>query len=159
MILNDHAIAGIIQNEDLYIRPKPRPPQVQPASLDVMLDEDVELRPGETSQPLTKEYFEFPDNLAALLTGRSSVARKQCIVHKTAGWIDPGFDGQIKFEMKNLMDPDDNDAEVRRFEEGKRVGQLIFFPLIDYHAFKRLEFLTSASSPYDGQYQNQGEKK
>ena len=159
MILNDHAIAGIIQNDDLYISPKPKPSQVQPASLDVRLDEAVELKPGETSQPLTEEYFEFPASLAALLTGRSSVARKQCIVHKTAGWIDPGFEGQIMFEMKNLMDPEDDDAVVRNFEKGERVGQLIFFPLIDYHAFKQLEFLARAQKPYDGQFQNQGEKK
>lgn len=159
MILNDHAIAGIIQNENLYVSPKPEPGQLQPASLDVRLDEDVSLEPGETSQPLTKEYFEFPASLAALLTGRSSVARKQCIVHKTAGWIDPGFEGQIMFEMKNLMDPDEEDSETRRFKEGERVGQLIFFPLLDYHAFKQLEFLAKAKKPYDGQFQNQGERK
>jgi dCTP deaminase len=34
--------------------------------------------------------------------GRSSIGLLGVLVHFTAGWIDPGFDGQITLEMMNL---------------------------------------------------------
>lgn len=138
MILNDTAIAEIIGSGRLSVEPFPEPEQIQPASLDIRLDRTVEMEPGDAPQPWSLEHFEFPDNIAGMVTGRSSVGRDRVIVHKTAGWIDPGFEGQLQFEMKNLGE------EKQVLEEGERVAQLIFFPL-----------MYPAAQPYDGQFQGQ----
>jgi dCTP deaminase len=138
MILNDGAIAAYIEQDHIGVYPEPEPEQVQPASLDVRLNQTVELEPGDAPQPWSLEYFNFPDDIAGLVTGRSSVGRKRVIVHKTAGWIDPGFEGQLQFEMKNLGD------EAQTFEVGERIAQIVFFPLI-----------APAKQPYDGQFQGQ----
>lgn len=138
MILPDKVIRTAIDRGTIGVDPAPDDVQIQPASLDVRLDEAVTLRPMTPEMPLTRERVELPNDVAALMTGRSSVARKKVIVHKTAGWIDPGFRGQIMLEMLNLGD------EVVDFDEGARVAQLIFMSL------------TGESDGYKGQYQNQG---
>lgn len=138
MILNDRAITSWIGQDWIHVDPMPEPEQIQPASLDIRIDRTVKMEPGDAPQPWSLEYFEFPDNIAGMVTGRSSVGRDRVIVHKTAGWIDPGFEGQLQFEMKNLGD------ETQVLEEGDRVAQIIFFQLIE-----------PAARPYDGQFQGQ----
>lgn len=141
MILNDGSIASAIDSGKIVIEPEITGNQIQPASLDVRLDRDVVLEPGEPQQPLTKDYIELPNDIAAMLTGRSSIARNNVIVHKTAGFIDPGFRGQILLEMLNFG------KKPASYNEGDRVAQLIFFPLI------------CRSRGYDGKYQDQGDRK
>ena len=60
------------------------------------------LHPGEFALACTREYFEIPNDLAAKLEGKSSLGRMGLVVHATAGYIDPGFKGQITFEMSNM---------------------------------------------------------
>lgn len=141
MIYNDKRIIYEIVEGELNVHPEPESKQYQPASLDIRLDRTVRMDPGDAPQPWSMEYFEFPDNLAGMVTGRSSVGRRRVIVHKTAGWIDPGFEGQLQFEMKNLGD------EHQVLERGERIAQLVFFPLVE-----------PAEKPYDGQYQGQQPK-
>lgn len=91
--------------------------QVQPASLDVRLyHELVEhpfgerfaipdggrymLRPGGCLLASLVERFHLGDNIVARVEGKSSWARKFLTVH-SAGFIDPGFHGDITLELKN----------------------------------------------------------
>jgi len=45
---------------------------------------------------------EIPDWLVARVDGRSSLGRLGVVVHATAGFIDPGFKGQITLEFSNV---------------------------------------------------------
>lgn len=60
------------------------------------------LHPGDFALGSTFEYVKLPSDLSARLEGRSSWARKGLQVHATAGFIDPGFEGLITFELSNV---------------------------------------------------------
>lgn len=52
----------------------------------------------------TIETVSIPLHLCGSVDGRSSVGRLGLLVHVTAGFIDPGFSGQITLEFANLTD-------------------------------------------------------
>jgi len=61
-----------------------------------------QLEPHELVLCSTREYVEIPDDLQAQVHGKSSLGRIGLLVHVTAGFIDPGFKGNITLEMYNL---------------------------------------------------------
>ena len=60
------------------------------------------IHPGEFVLGMTKEYIELPNDLTARVEGRSSLGRLGIIIHSTAGYIDPGFTGNITLEITNI---------------------------------------------------------
>ena len=50
----------------------------------------------------TAERVALPDDLVARLEGKSSLGRLGLLIHSTAGYIDPGFDGTITLELSNV---------------------------------------------------------
>jgi dCTP deaminase len=60
------------------------------------------VHPGEFILATTMERVEVPTDLVARLEGRSSVGRLGIVIHSTAGYIDPGFQGTITLEISNL---------------------------------------------------------
>jgi dCTP deaminase len=60
------------------------------------------LHPREFVLACTYETFTIPDHLAARLEGKSSLGRLGLVTHSTAGWIDPGFTGQVTLELSNV---------------------------------------------------------
>jgi dCTP deaminase len=60
------------------------------------------LHPGEFALGSTVEWVRIPSDLVARVEGRSSIGRLAIVVHATAGFIDPGFEGQITLELSNL---------------------------------------------------------
>lgn len=60
------------------------------------------LHPGEFVLGTTKEWIEIPPDLVARVEGRSSLGRLALLVHATAGYIDPGFKGNITLELSNV---------------------------------------------------------
>ena len=67
--------------------------------------EDTEpfiLHPGEFVLGSTLERVTLPDDLVARLEGRSSLGRLGLLIHSTAGFIDPGFDGHVTLELSNV---------------------------------------------------------
>lgn len=60
------------------------------------------MHPGEFLLGSTVEYVKIPDFLVGRMEGRSSFGRLGLIVHATAGYIDPGFVGNITLEMLNV---------------------------------------------------------
>jgi dCTP deaminase len=148
MILSDVEIADRIKTKSLVISPPPEPYCLQPASLDVRLGTDFriypkqqlglhiepatshfksdefELAPGQFVLGTTKESIRMPNDLAADLSGRSSLGRMGLLVHATAGYVDPGFSGTITLELKNI-----NDNCPIMLRADMRIGQLVFFLL------------------------------
>lgn len=60
------------------------------------------IHPGEFVLGMTKEFVELPDDITARVEGRSSLGRLGIIIHSTAGYIDPGFKGNITLEITNI---------------------------------------------------------
>ena len=60
------------------------------------------LHPGEFVLGSTHERIALPDDLVARIDGKSSLGRLGLLIHSTAGFIDPGFDGHITLELSNV---------------------------------------------------------
>lgn len=143
MILSDRDIRAAMQRLEnpLIIDPGFDPGRLQPASLELTLDGtnyspllgelygphpvgDVGiLDPGSFVLGCTAETVHIPTDLVAQVNGKSSWARKGLIVHTTAGFIDPGFKGQITLEMVNL-----GPCPIK-IPIGAPICQLVFFQM------------------------------
>jgi dCTP deaminase len=60
------------------------------------------LHPGEFVLGSTLERIRLPDDLVARLEGKSSLGRLGLLIHSTAGYIDPGWDGHVTLELSNV---------------------------------------------------------
>ena len=163
MILSDRTIYRMLEEGTLRISPLEEG-QVQPASVDIRLgsafsivedsptgiialDEEIRyktitsgtyvLLPNQFVLATTMEYFELPDDVTAFVEGRSSLGRLGLFI-QNAGWVDPGFQGEITLELYNA-----NRCAIE-LKAGRRVGQLVF---------ARMD--GAALHPYRGKYQGQ----
>ena len=163
MILSDRTILKMLDEKSLVINPVTKE-QIQPASVDIRLGNTFSvvddtpsniitlesqinyktittdtylIMPGEFVLATTMEYFELPDNLTAFVEGRSSLGRMGLFI-QNAGWVDPGFKGEITLELYNA-----NRCAIE-LKAGRRVGQLVF-----------AEMDAPAINPYNGKYQGQ----
>ena len=163
MVLSDQSLKLLLQSGRLYISPLDER-QIQPASIDICLgttysvvedncdgiielDKEITYRsiqaerylllPGQFVLATTREYFRLPDNLTAFVEGRSSIGRLGLFI-QNAGWVDPGFEGEITLELFNA-----NKCAIE-LKSGRRVGQLVF-----------AELDRDAQNPYRGKYQGQ----
>lgn len=59
------------------------------------------LYPGEFVLGSTQQNIELGNGLAAQIDGRSSLGRLGLAVHSTAGWVDPGYVGNLTLELFN----------------------------------------------------------
>lgn len=82
--------------------------------------EDVILDPGGFVLGATLERVRLGSWHSAHFDGRSTLGRLGITVHITAGFIDPGFDGNITLEIKNLS------HTSYRLKNGMGIGQLLF---------------------------------
>lgn len=94
---------------------------LQPYTFFVSDGEPFRIAPGEFFLGTTREYVKIPDNLVGSVEGRSSVGRLGIAVHVTAGYIDPGFKGQITLELANH-----GNREVLLYP-GTRICQLVLY--------------------------------
>ncbi|MDE5718404.1 MAG: dCTP deaminase [Lachnospiraceae bacterium] len=163
MILSDKAIMSLLQKGTLSISPL-QENQIQPASVDIRLGnifsivedssaailtlseeiiykeiraEKYLLMPGQFVLATTMEYIKLPDNLTAFVEGRSSLGRMGLFI-QNAGWVDPGFHGEITLELFNA-----NRCAIE-LRTGRRIGQLVFAQMDQ-----------EALHPYRGKYQEQ----
>ncbi|MEA2460113.1 MAG: dCTP deaminase [Actinomycetota bacterium] len=65
-------------------------------------DEAFILHPGEFVLGSTSEYVRLPHDLVARLEGKSSLGRLGLLIHSTAGFVDPGFEGHLTLELSNV---------------------------------------------------------
>ena len=163
MVLSDGEIGRLIKEQSLCIEPLEEK-QIQPASVDIRLgntfcvledtsngiirlNDDIKyktivtdrylLLPGQFVLATTVEYFKLPDNLTAFVEGRSSLGRLGLFI-QNAGWVDPGFEGEITLELFNA-----NRCAIE-LQTGHRIGQLVFAKMDQ-----------NALHPYSGKYQMQ----
>lgn len=54
----------------------------------------------------TLEYVELSDDIVARLEGKSSLGRLGLLIHSTAGYVDPGWKGQLTLEISNVANVD-----------------------------------------------------
>jgi dCTP deaminase len=76
----------------------------QPDLTEMLIVEDDEpfiLHPGEFVLGQTLEWVELPDDIVARLEGRSSLGRLGLLIHSTAGYVDPGWKGNLTLELSN----------------------------------------------------------
>lgn len=163
MILSDKTILEMIEEGTLKISPLEEG-QVQPASVDIRLgntfsivedspsgiitlENEIKyktittdtyiLLPNQFVLATTMEYFDLPNDLTAFVEGRSSLGRMGLFI-QNAGWVDPGFKGEITLELYNA-----NRCAIE-LKAGRRVGQLVFAKMD-----------SEALNPYNGKYQGQ----
>lgn len=86
-------------------------------------DEEFELYPGRFVLAHTLEYVRLPNNTEAQFQLKSSRAREG-IQHLFAGFLDPGFHGQVTLELKNV-----NMRHSIYLVPGMLIGQLRFSKL------------------------------
>jgi dCTP deaminase len=60
------------------------------------------IHPGEFVLGRTLEWVRIPNDIVARIEGKSSLGRLGLIVHATAGFCDPGFEGTLTLELNNL---------------------------------------------------------
>ena len=83
-------------------------------------DDPFILHPGEFVLGATLERVALPDDLVARLEGKSSLGRLGLLIHSTAGFVDPGFDGQLTLELSNVAN-----LPITLYP-GMRIGQISF---------------------------------
>ena len=80
--------------------------KVEQAELTELVEVEEEqpfvLHPGEFVLGSTLERIRLPDDLVARLEGKSSLGRLGLLIHSTAGFIDPGWDGHVTLELSNV---------------------------------------------------------
>jgi dCTP deaminase len=81
------------------------------------------LHPGEFVLGSTLERVTLPDDLVARLEGKSSLGRLGLLIHSTAGFIDPGWDGHVTLELANVAN-----LPITVYP-GMKIGQLSFVQL------------------------------
>jgi dCTP deaminase len=91
--------------------------------VEVKEDEPFILHPGEFVLGSTLEYVKLPEDLVARLEGKSSLGRLGLLIHSTAGYVDPGFEGHLTLELSNVAN-----LPITIYPHMK-IGQISFFKL------------------------------
>lgn len=79
------------------------------------------IEPGQLILGTTMERLSLPNDIVAFLTGKSSLGRLGLDIHKTAGWVDAGFVGELTLELHNCG------QRSILLKAGMPIGQLVFF--------------------------------
>ncbi|WP_444684564.1 dCTP deaminase [Alkalicoccus luteus] len=163
MILSDQTIQSMLQQGTLGVSPITSD-QIQPASIDLTLGDSfsrvhphqadmlslefphteesfksqrVIVPPQSFLLATTNEVIQLPDTVSAFVEGRSSIGRIGLFI-QNAGWVDPGFHGEITLELFNA-----NHLPIE-IQAGRRICQLVFAKMDQ-----------SVKTPYAGKYQHQ----
>jgi dCTP deaminase len=131
-------------------------PQQHPAYIDVRrsldhlnelveLDEDEAffLNPGEFVLVSTLESISLPDDVVGRLEGKSSLGRIGLLIHSTAGYVDPGWQGNLTIELSNVAK-----LPITLYYKMK-IGQISFLRLTS--PVDRLYGAAELGSKYQGQ--------
>ncbi|MDD4423510.1 MULTISPECIES: dCTP deaminase [Methanocorpusculum] len=134
MVLSSSIIRTRIKDGSLGIDPFAEE-SLQPSSYDLRSAEDIIMKKGQLTLVPTMEFVSLPKDLCATLWGRSSFGRKGVVLG--AGYIDPGFRGNLTLCMANCG-PEDIPVT-----KGMRVVQMLI------HTVEG-----EVESAYNGNYQD-----
>ena len=76
------------------------------------------LLPGDFVLGSTMEIISLPDYIVGRIEGKSTLGRVALAIHATAGFIDPGFNGDLTLEISNLA------RHIIRLRPGMKIGQM-----------------------------------
>lgn len=108
--------------------------------------EALVLHPNEFALGGTVEFLRLPADIAGRLEGRSSLGRIGLQIHATAGFVDPGFEGTLTFELINA-------GKVPiKLRPGLRIGQICFFHTRDV----QVGYMDKSVSKYGGKFSVEG---
>lgn len=163
MILSDQDIRSLICSEQLKVMPW-EDHLLQPASVDLELSDhflvmetneqahltldskpqyreisssSICIQPHQFVLASTRQFVQLPDHVTAFVEGRSSIGRLGLFI-QNAGWVDPGFYGQVTLEIYNA-----NSLPIV-LEAGRRICQIVL-----------CRMQQSAEKPYQGKYLGQ----
>ena len=88
-------------------------------------DDPFILHPGEFVLGSTLERVTLPDDIVGRLDGKSSLGRLGLLIHSTAGFIDPGWDGHVTLELSNVAN-----LPITIYY-GMKIGQLSFVQMTE----------------------------
>lgn len=83
-------------------------------------DDPFILHPGEFVLGSTFERVQLPNDLVARLEGKSSLGRLGLLIHSTAGYVDPGWEGNLTLELSNVAN-----LPITLYD-GMKIGQISF---------------------------------
>lgn len=69
--------------------------------VEIQPEEPFILHPGTFCLGSTVETITVPNDLVARVDGKSSLGRLGLLVHATAGYVDPGWNGKLTLELSN----------------------------------------------------------
>ncbi len=78
------------------------------------------LHPGEFALGSTLEKLTLSNDIVSRIEGKSSLGRLGLLIHSTAGFIDPGWDGNLTLELANV-----SRLPITLYY-GMRIGQISF---------------------------------
>jgi len=88
-------------------------------------DHPFVLHPGEFVLGSTLERVRLSNDLVARLEGKSSLGRLGLLIHSTAGFIDPGWDGHVTLELSNVAN-----LPITIYS-GMKIGQISFMQMTE----------------------------
>ena len=91
--------------------------------IEIQKEEPFMLHPGEFVLASTIERIKLGTNVVGRLEGKSSLGRVGLLIHSTAGYVDPGWDGQLTLELTNVAK-----LPITLYY-GMRIGQISFLGL------------------------------
>lgn len=91
--------------------------------IEIQKEEPFMLHPGEFVLASTIERIKLGTNVVGRLEGKSSLGRVGLLIHSTAGYVDPGWDGQLTLELTNVAK-----LPITLYY-GMRIGQISFLSL------------------------------
>jgi dCTP deaminase len=163
MILSDETLRSMLADRRIVVEPI-EAYQVQPASIDLRLGrqflrvdentlesltldseipyvriekDEIVIPPHSFLLATTVELIRLPANVTAFVEGRSSIGRIGLFI-QNAGWVDPGFEGNITLELFNA------NRLPLRLTSGRRICQIVFAQMDQ-----------ATRRPYAGKYQGQ----
>lgn len=105
--------------------------------------EEFILHPGQFALGTTAETISLPVDILGKLEGKSTLGRLGLMIHSTAGYVDPGWTGELTLELSNVS----NLPILLR--PGMRIGQLSFETMTS--AVERPYGSAELGSHYQGQ--------
>lgn len=114
--------------DDFQVFRNSRYPYIDPAreqpglteGVKVSREEPFVLHPGEFALGTTTERIVLPDDIVGRLEGKSSLGRLGLLIHSTAGYVDPGWEGRLTLELSNVANL------PILLSPGMKIGQISF---------------------------------
>ena len=106
-----------------YSEIDPRSPQEDLTQLVEVGEDPFMLHPGEFVLGSTLDRVKLGEDVVARLEGKSSLGRLGLLIHSTAGFIAPGFEGHITLEWSNVA------TLPIAIYPGMKIGQISFYQM------------------------------